>query len=288
MSSWPKIPQSALGPLALGSLLILLAALFAGGRTTTRFAPNSAVQLPAGVERPMPPGATPTPWPLSGNYTGQMGLLRLSVAEGLLDPQAHERVAVDLDQALAYVVQRTAMAPQSPLDVYVGLEPGCGLHGIAYTDVRRVQVFTCPTLPLNRAVNILAHEFVHQLCHDYYGDRHLQADLVLAEGIATWGAGRYWLGDAPHFRAFVAPWLSRGEELPLGISYVGLPISDMNKLYYQWASFVEYLIETYGREAFDALYVTGQGQPGSADYVGTYGRNFDELEAAWKAWVLQG
>jgi len=85
----------------------------------------------------------------------------------------------------------------------------------------------------------------------------------------------------------VRPWLAAGEELPLSESYVGRPIADMNKLYYQWASFVEYLIETYGRDKFDALYVTGQSYPASADYTGIYQQRFDMLEAEWKAWVLQ-
>jgi hypothetical protein len=111
--------------------------------------------------------------------------------------------------------------------------------------------------------------------------------LILSEGTATWGAGAYWLGDAPNFRAFVRPWLEAGAAIPLGESYVGRPIADMNQLYYQWASFVEFLIETYGRERFDALYITGQGGPATADYLGVYGKTFFTLEDEWKAWVLR-
>ena len=183
------------------------------------------------------------------------------------------------------VVTRFGASPKGVINAYVGLESACGIHGIAYTDVRTVQVFTCRDLPVSRAVNILAHEFVHQLCHDYYGALHLKADLVLVEGMATWGAGAYWLGDAPDFRHFVRPWVERGEAIALHESYVGLPVSDMNKLYYQWASFVEFLIDTYGRESFDRLYVSGAGDPGSADYTGVYQKGLPELEQEWSAWI---
>lgn len=287
-----NIPRAALGPIALASLLVVMAWHFTWGQPPPpRFAPLSAVQqqLPAGAERPVPVGLpTPTPAPLAGDYLQPSLGLNIVAAEGLMSEQEHARLAADLDRALAYVVERFGTAPKGPINTFVGLEPTCGLHGIAYTDVRTVQVFTCRDLPISRAVNILAHEYVHQLCHDRYGEPHLHADLVLIEGVATWGAGAYWLGDAPDFRSFVRPWLERGEDIPLHESYVGLPISDMNKIYYQWASFVEFLIDVYGRDRLDQVYLTGQNYPASSDYLGVYGKRFDELEVEWKAWVLGG
>lgn len=279
----PKIPRAALGPIAIASLLVLLAWFFTSGRPPPpRFAPLGAVPAPLLAE-------APAAAPLSGSYDprGSQGLL-VSSASGLFDDYEQARLNADLDRALAYVVARFGSAPSGLISAYLGLEPTCGLHGIAYTDVRTIQVFTCRDLPTSRAISIAAHEFVHQLCHDRYGAAHLRADLVLMEGVATWGAGAYWLGEAPNFRAFVRPWLAQGQELPLGISYVGRPISDMNKLYYQWASFVEFLIERDGRERFDALYISGANAPGSADYLGVYGRDFAALEAEWRAWVLGG
>lgn len=283
----PKIPPVALGPIAFLSLLVLLAALF-------RPQPRDPIvshwtgNPPAAPERPLAPGQpSPTPVPLSGSTVVAEGPIVLTAAEGLFSAEEQARLAADLDRALGYVVARFGTSPAAPIDTYIGLEPGCGIHGIAYTDVRTVQVFTCRDLPVARAVSIMAHEFVHQLCHDRYGDAHLSADLVLSEGAATWGAGEYWLGGAGSFREFVRPWLESGAEIPLAESYVGRPIADMNQLYYQWASFVEFLVETYGRERFDQLYVTGQGYPASSDYLGVYQMRFDELEAQWKAWVLQ-
>ncbi len=286
----PRLSPAALGPLALGALLIVLAGLVIGGRRPPpRFAPAGALNGPPIVlaQAPAAPGiATQTPAPLGGQYTQAEGF-ELVIADDLFTPDEQAALAAELDQALRYVSQRFGSAPGAPLSIYVGSEPGCSLHGIAYTDIRSVQVFTCRELPMGRTVNILAHEFVHQLCQDRYGAPHLSADLVLSEGVATWGAGSYWLGEAATFRAFVRPWLASGNQLPLGQSYVGLPISAMNQLYYQWASFVEYLIEQYGRERFDSLYLTGQGAPGSADYRAVYGKSFLELETEWQAWVLR-
>jgi hypothetical protein len=110
--------------------------------------------------------------------------------------------------------------------------------------------------------------------------------MILLEGLATWGAGAYWLGDQPSFAAFVRPWLVGGAALPLATSYVGRPAGDMNTLYYEWASFVEFLIKAYGRERFDALYVSGSSDPGSADYQGVYGKSLGQLEQEWRAWVI--
>jgi hypothetical protein len=282
----PKIPPAALGPIMLASVLVLLAFWYTTPREAV-LAPTWAVQIPPGPERPIQPGQpTPTAAPLAGNFS-QAGVLDIVSAEGLFDEPEKARLVAELDRALSYVVARFGTSPAGRINTYIGLEPGCGIHGIAYTDVRTVQVFTCRDLPTSRAVNIMAHEFVHQLCHDRYGDLHLSADLILSEGTATWGAGDYWLGGVGSFREFVRPWLQAGEEIPLHESYVGRPIADMNKLYYQWASFVEFLIEVYGRDSFDALYLTGQNYPASSDYIGIYGKRFDMLEAEWKAWVLQ-
>jgi hypothetical protein len=169
----------------------------------------------------------------------------------------------------------------------VRVDSGCGLHGIAYTDVRDVQAFTCNDISRDRAVAIMAHEFVHQLEQDRYGPPHLSSDLILAEGAATWGAGEYWLGGKPDFRSYVRDQRANGLFYPLATDYNGLGITAMNALYYQWASFVEYLIGAYGRDKFDAVYVTGGSAPGAADYAGVYGKGLDALEREWKAWLDQ-
>ncbi|EFO79662.1 hypothetical protein OSCT_2478 [Oscillochloris trichoides DG-6] len=276
MISLPHISRAAIGPTLLGVLIVALALL-------VHPAPRPSL-APASVVAEVAPAQTTT-GPLQGtSITVQW--LDIVIAEDVIPPADQQAFANELEQALTYVSSRLGSGPSERITAYVGLEASCGIHGVAYTNERMVQVYTCSSLPRGRAVNILAHEFVHQLAQDRYGERHLQGDLILLEGLATWGAGSYWLSGEESFRAFVMPWLAAGTSLPLATSYVGRPIGDMNTLYYQWASFVEFLMQVYGRERFDALYVTGSSDPGSADYQGVYGKPLAELEQEWRAWVI--
>ncbi len=281
----PHISRTAIGPILLASLLILLVWL-RGPSAHSHVAPTSAIQVLAASEHVVTPGAgTSTPAPLSGDYTPG-GTLDIVSADGLFPAGEQDALTTEIWQALTYASQRFGSGPTGRITVNLGMELGCDIHGIAYTTERTVQVYTCPDLPRTRAVNILAHEFVHQLAQDRYGDRHLHADMILLEGVATWGAGDYWLSGQPSFAAFVRPWAVAGSTLPLATSYVGRPVGDMNTLYYEWGSFVEFLINVYGRDRFDVLYITGHSDPGSADYQGVYGKSLDQLEAEWKNWVI--
>ena len=239
------------------------------------------------ITQPDQPQQHPNPPPLaiSGDAV-PVDLFDLSVGEGLYADQ-RELLAADLQRALGYVTARFGSGPTSRFTAAVLRDDSCGLHGIAYTDVRIVQVYTCPDIARGRAVAILAHEFAHQLAQDRYGQAHLSADLILSEGLATWAAGEYWLSGQPDFRTFVREQREGGLLYPLAIHYQGLGVAAMNALYYQWASFVDFLISTYGREQFDQLYVSGHGAPGSADYAGVYGKGLDVLEHEWQAWLDQ-
>jgi hypothetical protein len=210
--------------------------------------------------------------------------INLSVDDGLYSEE-RKPLADELQRALEYVTARFGSGPSSRFSAAVVREDSCGLHGIAYTDLRSVQVYTCPDIARSRAVAIMAHEFVHQLEQDRYGPAHLNADLILSEGTATWGAGTYWLSGYADFRSYVRDQRKAGVFYPLATNYSGLGVAAMNALYYQWASFVDFLISSYGREKFDRLYVSGHGAPGSADYAGVYGKGLDELEAEWQAWL---
>src|SRR5262249_6713213 len=159
-----------------------------------------------------------TPQPITGQLT-LVNQLDITVADGLYSDADRAALGGELEQALEYVVGRMGSGPSGRIKTVVGAEGGCGLHGVAYTDGREVQGFTCAELPRSRAVNILAHEFVHQLAQDRYGERHLHADLILSEGLATWGAGKYWLGSSPSFAAFVRPYSDGGSLLPLATPY---------------------------------------------------------------------
>jgi hypothetical protein len=193
----------------------------------------------------------------------------------------------DLETALQYVQERTTMRLLRPINIMFDRRPeACGLDAVAYTQVRTIVIYVCPDTPERRAVNILAHELVHQLAHDHYGESHFQADLILSEGLATWGAGQYWLGDAPDFRTFVAA-NYREQLLPLATG----PRADesaatLNQLYYEWAAFVEWIVTIHGMDALQHLYGAGSGRrPNTASYIAMLGQPFNEVETEWQNWL---
>ena len=189
-----------------------------------------------------------------------------------------------LEEALEYVEQRTGMRLLRPINVvFDRRSDGCGLDAVAYTHVRTVSLYTCPDTPAQRAINILSHEFVHQLAHDHYGEAHLEADLILSEGLATWGAGEYWLGEEANFNDFVAKHYA-ARLLPLATDpRAGVSTDTLNQIYYQWAAYVEWIDATYGRDALESLYGAGLGrQPGSAPYQQVLGISLSDAEKQWQ------
>ncbi len=212
--------------------------------------------------------------------------LALYTREGSYTPEQVQALVAPLGEALAYVSTRTNMQLAASVTIVFDHRAHCGLDGAAYTQKRVIMLYACPDLPPRRAVNILAHEFVHQLAYDHYGAPHLQADLILSEGLATWGAGKYWLGSEPDFRSFVQHNYATAL-LPLDSDYQAIGTIDaMNRLYYQWASLVDFVLETHGRDAFDQLYRSGRGMaPNTADYAGVLGTDLPGLQPEWQAWL---
>lgn len=213
--------------------------------------------------------------------------LVLYTSSGSYTAEQVTAIAPQLETALLYVQDRTAMRLLRPINVMFDRRPeACGLDAVAYTQVRTIVVYVCPGTPNQRAVNVLAHEFVHQLAQDHFGAAHLQADLMMSEGFATWGAGRYWLGDTADFRSFVAS--NYGAQL---LPLVSTPQGDesaatLNQLYYQWAAFIEWIVERHGPEAIERLYGSGSGrQSGSAAYATVLGLPFSEAESQWQNWL---
>lgn len=269
--------------IALVSIVILVL-LFRPGDTAQRLVSRWQPQLL--LTRPEPPAnqpGAPPPAPISG-LAQPLDMFDMHVDDGLYSDERPE-LAADLQRALAYVAARFGSSPSGRFQAMLMRDDSCGLRGIAYTDVRQVQVFSCASIVRARAVAIMAHEFVHQLEQDRYGPAHLSADTLLAEGTATWAAGAYWLGGQPDFRAFVRQQRQASIFYPLATNYDGLGIGAMNALYYEWASFVEFLVGTYGRAQFDRLYASGGGTIGGADYQGIYGKPLAALEHEWLAWL---
>lgn len=246
--------------------------------------PTAAVGLPPVNDAPPTTAGSNTSRPT----TATTAHTRMYTGAGTYTAEDVASLAEPIEAAISYVHERTGLVLSHPVNVVFDRRPGaCGLDAAAFTNVRTMFLYACPDIPQSRAVNILAHEVVHQLAHDRYGEAHMQADLILSEGLATWGAGRYWLGGAPSFHDFVAD-NYRGNLLPLDTDSRGASTTTMNQLYYQWASFVEWIRATHGIAAFDNLYGGGVGrQPGTAPYGDVLGVNLHDAEAAWQAWLDQ-
>jgi hypothetical protein len=213
--------------------------------------------------------------------------LRIFSGPGSYSDDRIAEIAEPIEQALSYVSNRTGMQLSRPVNIVFDRRPDtCALDAVAYTHVRTASVFACADTPRRRAINILAHELVHQLAHDHFGPAHLQADLILSEGLATWGAGDYWLSGEPDFRSFVAHHYG-GTLLPMTTNpHQGTTIDQLNQLYYQWAAFVEWIDTTYGRDRLYELYRNSSGrEPGSAAYEAILGISIGDAETRWRDWI---
>jgi hypothetical protein len=211
---------------------------------------------------------------------------------GALSPEAVQRLGLAAEEAIANgggilgagLTGRVAVRFEPP-------QSGpCALRGITLSNDRIIRLFYAPDTDEARVRGILAHELFHQLQHDYYGERdHRKADVILLEGMAVWGTAAYFPGASGrplyHERAKLA--LAEGRLLPLTTSLeADCRSTTRNDIYNQWASFVEYLSLTYGREQLDAAYRSSTGRPaGSSDWARVYGRPLSALEQDWVAWL---
>lgn len=251
--------------------------------------PELAEQQPA--EEPPPkepplPGDGPT---MPGELAIKTTHLDLYVGRWTFSADLVRTMSESIELALAEAEQllgtqlqaRTSVAFYRP-----SLSPISGVRGLAYTEERMIEVFYSPEEDPERAIAVVAHELGHQLEADRYGAAvQERADTILHEGLATWLASRRWLA----LRG-AESWRERGRQLMDSGRLLSLlrdpPGSAANDAYDGWASFVDYLISTYGWVAFDDLYRSGRGRyPGSADYLLVYGRSLDELADDWRAWL---
>lgn len=291
--------------LPLAALLLLVAAFFYTKRLPTTFttAPAAAQSMgaAAGWQNVGAGKTAPSPSPTTAPKADALSTPASAVPSPTAAPQivlqtsanAYTNAQLDalkqpLDDALRYVQARTGMQLKAPVTVVFNGKQGCNLNGVAYTKERRIVLFVCPTTELPRAAAILAHEFVHQLTADHYGAPHYDADLILSEGIAQWGAGKYALGQYPDFRTLVHKEYPY-DLLPLAMdSREVTSVVILRHVYNQWAAYVEWIMATKGRAALDALYVGGNGrQPGSAPYTRVLGMPLDTADQQWKTWVEQ-
>lgn len=246
----------------------------------------------AAPERPLLSG-TPAPR-LEGEPAMQTYSLDFYRLRGGMDAATIQAMALPVEQAIitgsheigAFLTGRVAIRFEPP-------QTGpCAIRGLTLSNERTIRLFYAPDTDPDRVLAILAHELFHQLQHDYYGETdHRKADIILLEGMAVWGSRAYFRAadGRPLYHHRVRQALLEGTLLPLTTSLeADCRTTTRNNIYNQWASFVEYLLLTYGRERLDAVYRDSTGRPaGSANYQGVYGKPLAQLEAEWLAWLQQ-
>ena len=245
-------------------------------------APHPVVIYPARI-----PGDGP---PMRGSLVAQTERLDIYIGKQTFSPEQVAAFAPVLEQLLRDDEARlgTTLKHRISIAFYrAGFAPSRGVRGMAFTDEGRAELYYRPNENLDRAATIAAHEIGHHLEAQRYGEGVQRgADTILLEGLATWIAGDRWLTMCGG-----GTWKGRARQL----GNAGIPLrlltaerSGADNAYELWASFVDFLIQRYGWDQFDALYRSGRGRaPGSSNYQRVLGKSLDALADEWRDWVTR-
>ena len=204
-----------------------------------------------------------------------------------------EELGALLEEIHAYVTERTGLRVEGLIPVM--LQPAsaetCPRRGRAWHS--EITLFVDSSWSREQWQAVLAHELAHVLQLRESPGVGLLGGLF-AEGYASWAAGRYWTDWQGHasFHAAVRDYLEREVFLelssPRSIAFQEDPagttdcIAQRDILYTEWASLVEHLVESFGRDGFHAR-VEAAPEPGreGVDYNGIFDRSFEQIEADW-------
>ena len=298
-------------------LLLLVSLMGATAPATPPTAPSPVAQVEPSATPPPPATATATPIPptptlarrlfnetasvkiaptsfLPGNGPQLPGELIVSgrrldfyAGRGTFSPEEVADMAIKAEHALSYIQKRFAVSltERVSVGVYpVSQAPGRGTRGIAYTyGDTNVRIYYRPGEDQHDALVILSHELAHALQAEAYGkEAQSRADTVLLEGLASWISGEYWLSlsDSSNFQVRARELYQAGYRGNLA----AMGKQNLDVAYDMWAGFVDYLAYSYGWDKLNTLYISCTGRaPGSADYMGVYGKSFQELYTEWYA-----
>jgi hypothetical protein len=150
---------------------------------------------------------------------------------------------------------------------------------------------------------VLAHEVGHVLQFEAVnGGSSIQS--IFIEGFATWVAGPYWLDwqGVHSFQSAVKSYLDSGTYISLHENdesfdttsddaelRFGRDCLNMRDIIYtEWAAFIDYLVEEYGREKLLSLFqaapigaVDDQTRYKQPNFPEIYGASLEQLEVAW-------
>jgi hypothetical protein len=209
---------------------------------------------------------------------------------GAFPPARAAEVAQAARQALDHDNQLLGTDNNEPLEIILSdtlFDEGClGCQGFAAADLRQVFILQDGSVAPDEFLFLLTHEIGHVLAYDYIADPN---SLFFAEGFASWA-----MQDAMVDAGYLPPRQSAAWELQVG----QLPSLDELRVatysgrvrarneYDGAESFTQFMIETYGMDAYKALYkavsLDAQATPDAA-----VGKDWATLEQEWHAWLNQ-
>ncbi|HEX6383920.1 MAG TPA: M48 family metalloprotease [Anaerolineae bacterium] len=193
--------------------------------------------------------------------------------------------------------EKTTVSFRRPSD-----EP-CAARGWAFfAETPQIVIFSDEETSREQLLGVFAHEVGHVL-HEHGFEGGFSVHRGLNEGLANWAAAHYWNAgqDSPSFDASVRTYLEDSVYLPLYENYdlndvyldVEKPAEDCLRrrdiLYTEWASFLDFLLQSYGMEKLRELFATTPASEITEtqriirppDYPAVYGSALNQLEAAW-------
>jgi hypothetical protein len=200
-------------------------------------------------------------------------------------------------QVYEYVRARLdAAASEKVIVMFVPPEPGnCAPRGTTIQEEQPViLIYANQDTSKNQILATLAHELGHVFIHKKYPNL---SDVALSEGMATWAAGDYWKAwKGVDFNAAVRSYstgktyLSLFQNYDMKKAYADMPgcITYRDMLVTEFASFIDYLIQTYGIEKLPVLFDVQQPEiinnrrivyPPNFKVV--YGFELNQLEQEW-------
>lgn len=229
-----------------------------------------------------------------------------------------EEIGPIAEEILEYVSRRLGAvydkSMSEPIDVLFRVPPdvACPPRGMAVSDPPKelqetpiIHVFAGDETSHDQILGVLAHEVAHVL-HARTLEQGLSQDRALNEGFAHWLSADYvyaWYGTSS-YDALVRGYVDADNYVPLQqyglyLIYPGSTVDDGNclqrrdQLYSEWASFISFLIESYGIESFLELMNSPTRERSAEkvilyppDYQGVYGLTLNQLEVVWLRHLL--
>jgi hypothetical protein len=228
-----------------------------------------ALLLLAGLSPASAAGQDPRPPEIFGDIAGEFVRetphFRIYVEKGF-SPVDLDWLAVEVEAIHAYLSQRMGATTDERFSLTFrppDTRP-CPIRGLARwgDPIPQAILFVDDKTSRTHVAGILAHEIAH-LFH-FYALKASAMDLNLAEGLATWGAGKYWEGwYAASLTEAVQSFKRDGRYLPLS-DYLREDVAsrsstganclkDREIRYSSWAAFIDFLIKRHGMDKFRQL-----------------------------------